>query len=96
MVRYIYRTISETRTNLEDITEELVTKKHFDRIAEAFRKTNPYSFTMNHYAEAGAFVVWHAMMDEFSSLCKEFNPNFDEARFEEACNEPYLSPIWEV
>jgi hypothetical protein len=63
-----------------------VTKKHFDRIAEIFRKTNPEAFTMNAYAEAGGFIVWDAMMREFIILCEEFNSRFDRRRFIDACD----------
>jgi len=55
-----------------------MTKKHFNAIAQAFAA---------HRDEIPA-DAFRALVDDIASVCKQANPNFDRARFADACAKP--------
>ena len=64
-----------------------MSKKHFVALATALRGSEPKNdggvFTAKE--QTARFIQWQIDVENITSVCARFNPNFDRARFLKAC-----------
>ncbi len=62
-----------------------MSKKHFRALAQAFH--NQYLNFVVQCEEDVARSVWRAMVNDTADVCAQCNPNFNRAKFIQACEE---------
>ena len=74
-----------TRQHFERIVMKM-TRQHFQFIADQLRATKPATPRLDTpRQQIGEYYHWLRTVGQFGAALQQTNPNFDLARFEEAC-----------